>query len=88
MKCPRCKTNNDVSRTICTKCGYFLYRNSTNPRRGMTKEQIRAADRREMLGKVKKVLIILWRILVVLVMTFWIIAAIVYFASFFGFNAM
>ena len=88
MKCPRCKTVNDSSRTICTKCGFYLYRNDSTPRARMTKEQIRKADTQEMLGKVKKVLLIIWRILVVLVMTFWIVALIVFIASHFGFNAM
>ena len=54
----------------------------------MTKEQIRKADALEMWYKVRKVLTFVWRILVILVMTFWIIAAIVYVGSLFGFNLM
>ena len=54
----------------------------------MTKEQIRKADTLEMWHKVIKVLLIAWRILVILVMTFWIVAAIVYVGSLFGFNLM
>ena len=38
----------------------------------MTKEQIRKADALDMWHKVRKVLVIAWRILVILVMTFWI----------------
>ena len=88
MKCPRCKTVNDKTRTICTKCGYYLYRNDSTPRARMTPEERRRADMLEMWTKTRKVLRVIWRILVFLVMTFWIIAVIVYIASFFGFNLM
>ncbi|MCQ2467464.1 MAG: TFIIB-type zinc ribbon-containing protein [Clostridia bacterium] len=81
MKCPRCKTVNDNKRTICTKCGYYLYRNSTTPRSMMTKAEIAALDRKLMWNKVKKVLTWVWRILVILAVTYWIIALIVFATS-------
>ena len=81
MKCPRCKTVNENTRTICTKCGYYLFRNSTTPRSFMSKEEIAKADRELMWKKVKTVLKWFWRILVVIAVTYWIIAVIVFIAG-------
>lgn len=81
MKCPRCKEVNENTRTICSKCGFYMYRNSTTPRSRMTPEEIAKLDREIMLGKVKKVLKWIWRGIVILVITYWIIALIVILAS-------
>ena len=49
MRCPRCNTEND-NRTVCSKCGYFLYRANEQNRKKMTKSQ-RAAEDAKTVGK-------------------------------------
>lgn len=73
MKCPRCKTKNENTRTICTKCGYYLYKNDSDPRTRMSKEQIADMDRKVMLSKGKKILKWGWRAIVIIVMVYWIV---------------
>ena len=80
MKCPRCKTVNENKRTICTKCGFYLYRNDM-PKAHMTKAQLQAAERQEAWSKIKFVLSWAWKILVVVVMTFWTIVLVLWLAS-------
>lgn len=77
MKCPRCKTENE-NRTICKKCGYYMYTGQNAPHSNMTAAQIRAADFRIASKKVSKVLLWVWRCVVIVVMTFWIIALILF----------
>lgn len=86
MRCPRCKTENENTRTICTKCGYYLYRNSNTPRSYMTKEQIAKMDRALIWKRVKTVLKWIWRALVIICVTFWVVAIIVFLASGVGVN--
>lgn len=81
MKCPRCRTENDNQRTICTKCGFYLYRNSSTPRSRMTKAQVAELDRKLMWARIRKILKWAWRILVIIVITYWIVALFVILAS-------
>ena len=84
MKCPRCKTVNDNTRTICTKCGFYLYKNDSDPRARMTKEQIAAMDRRVMWSKIKTVLKWTWRVIVFIVMIYWIIVIFMWASEYLG----
>lgn len=84
MKCPRCKTVNDNTRTICTKCGFYLYRNDSDPRTRMSKEQIAAMDRRIVWNKTKTVLKWAWRVIVFIVMIYWIIVLFMWASDYLG----
>ncbi len=80
MICPRCKTENG-NRTICSKCGYFMYRVANQNVAPRTSFE-RAVDDSKIIGKnVWKVLRIIWIIIVMIVLSFWIIAALVYFTG-------
>ncbi|MBQ7275044.1 MAG: hypothetical protein IJR15_06270 [Clostridiales bacterium] len=77
MICPRCKTENG-NRTVCSKCGYYMYRVANQNIEKRTSAQ-RALDDSKIVGKnVWKVLRVVWIGIVMLVLSFWIIALIVY----------
>lgn len=77
MICPRCKTENG-NRTICSKCGYYMYRVANQNIEKRTAAQ-RALDDSKIVGKgVWKVMRVVWIGIVMLVLSFWIIALIVY----------
>ena len=40
MKCPKCGTDNEAGKTVCGKCGTFLYRYTQN-RRPLTRKERR-----------------------------------------------
>ena len=84
MKCPRCKTVNYKTMTICTKCGFYLYRNDSDPRTRMSKEQIAAMDRRIVWNKTKTVLKWAWRVIVFIVMIYWIIVLFMWASDYLG----
>ena len=71
-------------RTICTKCGYYLYKNDSDPRTRMTKEQIAQMDRRVIWGKTKTVLKWLWRVIVIIVMVYRIVMIFLWASSYLG----
>ena len=77
MICPRCKTENG-SRTVCSKCGYFLYRATSQnvaKRTGLE----RAIDDTKIVGKgVWKIARVIWIVIVMIVLSFWVIAAIMF----------
>lgn len=74
IRCPRCNTDNDDQRTICTKCGKYLYRQDGTRINGMTKKQRQDADRRIAKAKAKKIFKIVWIVLVIIVMSFWMVS--------------
>ena len=77
MICPRCKTENG-NRTVCSKCGYFLYR-AANQNIAKRTGVERALDDAKTAGKsVWKIVRIVWIIIVLIVMSFWIIALLMY----------
>jgi len=77
MICPRCKTENG-NRTICSKCGYYMYRVANQNIEKRTAAQ-RALDDSKIVGKgIWKVMRVVWIGIVMLVLSFWIIALIVY----------
>ena len=77
MICPRCKTENG-NRTVCSKCGYYMYRVANQNIEKRTSAQ-RALDDSKIVGKnVWKVLRVVCIGIVMLVLSFWIIALIVY----------
>lgn len=77
MICPRCKTENG-DRTICSKCGYFMYRVANQNVEKRTAVQ-RAIDDTKIVGnRVWKVLRIVWIGIVMIVLSFWIIALLVF----------
>lgn len=80
MKCPRCREENN-NRTVCKKCGYYLYRaNSVNVAK-MTKAE-RAREDAKIVGKsFWKVFRVIWIIIVIVIMSFWILAALMYFTG-------
>ena len=84
MKCPRCKTVNDNTRTICTKCGFYLYRNDSDPRTRLSKEQIAEMDRRVRWNRIKTVLKWTWRVIVFIVMIYWIIVIFMWASDYLG----
>ena len=77
MKCPRCKTENGT-RTICSKCGYFMYHPDAANKTKMTKGQ-QALEDTKIVGKnVGRVLKYVWLIIVLIVTSFWLIAGMLY----------
>ena len=77
MICPRCKTENG-SRTVCSKCGYFLYRVANQNVQKRTGFE-RAVDDTKIMGKsVWKVLRVVWIGIVMIVLSFWILALIIW----------
>ena len=69
MRCPRCNTEND-NRTVCSKCGYFLYRANEQNRKKMTKSQ-RAAEDAKTVGKRAG------RIVTIIVLSAWLVLGMV-----------
>jgi len=80
--CPRCKTENGT-RTICSKCGYYMYRPDIANRKKMTKAQQAVEDTKVVGKKAGKVLKIVWMIIVIVVMSAWLIAGMLWLTSFF-----
>ena len=77
MKCPRCRTEND-NRTVCKKCGYYLYRATSVNLANMTKAE-RAKEDAKIIGKsVWKVLRVVWMVITIIVMSFLILAGLMY----------
>ena len=77
MICPRCKTENG-NRTICSNCGYFMYRVANQNVASRTAAE-RAVDDAKIVGKnVWKIVRIIWIVLVMIVLSFWIIAALMW----------
>lgn len=77
MICPRCKTENG-NRTVCSKCGYYMYRVANQNIASRTNVE-RAIDDTKIIGKnVWKVVRIIWIIIVMIVLSFWLIAGLVY----------
>lgn len=77
MKCPRCMTENG-NRTICSNCGYFMYRvaNQNIEKRSNAR---RALDDAKIAGKgFWKIFRIVWIGLVIIVMSFWILALLIW----------
>ena len=83
MKCPRCKTENG-NRTICSKCGYYMYRADVMNRKQMTKGQQAVEDTKIVGKKVGKVLKVVWMIVVLIVTSFWLVAGMVWLVSMLG----
>ena len=69
MKCPRCESENG-QRNVCKNCGKFLYDGKTKNRIRMTPTERRAEDARKGLRITKKILSVIWLIIVVLVMSY------------------
>ena len=80
MVCARCGTDNG-DRTVCKSCGYFLYRAKSQNVKKMTKSERAKEDAKIMWKKVSKVLKIIWMIIVIIVMSFLMIAALTYFLT-------
>lgn len=77
MKCPRCKEENGT-RTICSKCGYYMYHPDVQNRVKMTKSERSKEDAKILGKKVWKVLRVVWMVIVMIVMSFLILAALMY----------
>jgi len=75
MKCPRCETENG-NRTVCIKCGKFLYDGRTRNRVKMTPEEIRKQDIKKVARVSAKAMKFVWMIVVILVMSFLMLAII------------
>lgn len=78
MICPRCNTDNG-DRTICKDCGYFMYRATTQNVKKMTRAERSREDAKIIWKKVAKVLRIVWMAIVMIVMSFVMLAALTYF---------
>ncbi len=78
MKCPRCGVENG-SRTICNECGYFMYRAVDQNRKQMTKSERAREDAKIIWKNVSRVLRVAWMVLVIIVMSFLMIAVLTYF---------
>lgn len=72
MICPRCKAENGT-RTICAKCGYYMYHPDIMNRAKMTKSERRKEDAKIMGKKIFSILRIVWMALVIVVMSFFIL---------------
>lgn len=77
MKCPRCLTENG-NRTICSKCGYFMYRVADQNVESRTRTE-RALDDAKIAGKsFWKIFRIVWIGIVMIVLSFWLIFLLVW----------
>jgi len=77
MICPRCKTENG-NRTVCSNCGYFLYRVANQNIQKRSNLQ-RAVDDSKIVGKnVWKIVRVVWLVIVMIVISFWIIALLMF----------
>ncbi|MCR5060873.1 MAG: hypothetical protein K6A80_07600 [Saccharofermentans sp.] len=83
MQCPRCKTENGT-RTICSKCGYYMYRPDTMNREKMTKTEQAISDTKIVGKRVGKVFKYVWMIIVLIAMSFWLVAGMVVLVSLLG----
>ena len=80
MKCPRCETENN-SRSVCSKCGMFLYDGRTRNRVKMSAKEIARMDARRVIKYLFSGLKILWYFVVMIVLSILLIAFIQYFAG-------
>lgn len=80
MKCPRCETENN-SRSVCSKCGMFLYDGRTRNRVKMSAKEIARMDARRVIKYLFSGLKILWYFVVMIVLSILMIAFIQYFAG-------
>ncbi len=76
MRCPRCNTEND-NRTVCSKCGYFLYRANEQNRKKMTKSQRAAEDAKTVGKRAGKIFKIVWIIVTIIVLSAWLVLGMV-----------
>ena len=76
MKCPRCNTENG-DRTVCSKCGFFLYRPDVNNRKKMTKAQRAAEDANTVGKRAGKIFKIVWIIITIIVLSAWLVLGMV-----------
>ena len=74
MKCPKCGTENG-DRTICTKCGLFMYKPMGQNMKKMTQAERSKEDAKIMWKNTKKVLKVIWMIIVIIAMSFVLLAA-------------
>ena len=80
MKCPRCETENN-SRSVCSKCGMFLYDGRTRNRVKMSTKEIARMDAKRVIKYLFSGLKILWYFVVMIVLSILMIAFIQYFAG-------
>ena len=80
MQCPRCKTENGT-RTICSKCGYYMYRPDVANRAKLTKGQQAVEDTKLVGKRVGKVFKYIWMVIVIIVMSAWLVAGRVWLVS-------
>jgi uncharacterized membrane protein YvbJ len=80
MKCPRCETENN-GRSVCSKCGMFLYDGRTRNRVKMNSKEIARSDVKRVLKYLFSGLKIVWYFVVMIVLSILMIACIQYFAG-------
>ena len=80
MKCPRCETENN-SRSVCSKCGMFLYDGRTRNRVKMNSKEIARMDAKRVGKYMFSGLKIVWYFIVMIVLSLLMIAGIQYFAG-------
>ena len=73
MICPRCKTENG-NRTVCSNCGYFLYRVANQNVQKRTSVERAIDDTKIMTKSAWKIFRVVWIGIVLIVMSFWILA--------------
>ncbi len=83
MICPRCNTEND-NRTICKKCGYYLYRADAQNRKKMTRGQLAVSDAKIAGKKAGKIFRYIWIGITIIVLSFWLVAGMVFLISMIG----
>jgi hypothetical protein len=80
MKCPRCETENN-GRSVCSKCGMFLYDGRTRNRVKMSQKEITKSDIRKVMKFLFSGFKIIWYFVVMIVLSILMIACIQYFAG-------
>ena len=80
MKCPRCATENG-ERSVCTKCGMFLYNSQSRNRTSLSKKDMGKMNAKMFWQFSKRMLKFTAILAILLVLSFFIIIAIVYFAG-------
>ena len=80
MKCPRCAEENGA-RSVCTKCGMFIYGSQSGNRNRMSKKALGKMNAQMIWQFSKRMLRFTVMLAVLMVLSFFIIMAIVYFAG-------
>ena len=80
MKCPRCETENGT-RSVCMKCGMFLYDGRSRNRRKLSQRETAKLDAKRAWRIIKQVFKYTWMLIVLVVLSYLLVLAAQYFSG-------